>query len=146
MAAWITVETVLGSLCAAGGLAASVWMNDPPGISLPLWLAVDAVGAALLGIGLVRDLWLIVKARRAGRSARPERKSADKPICLESLLGALLVAVGLVCLATGVQRPMTPSLPVLVTGAGLVFIVSGLIKDVVLVFRIEKDHGNVILW
>lgn len=146
MIAIVTVETVLGAACIVVGAVAGLTTDAPPAFSVPLWLAIDASGASFLFVGLVRDLWLLVKARRAGRSARRERTGPEKPICLESLLGSLVVAVGLVFLALGVRHGFEPGWPGVAIWAGVLLVLSGLVKDVVLVFRIEKDHGNVILW
>jgi len=143
----ITLETILGALLIAGGAACLFFERAWPVIGLKFWQGVTYSGVTLLGIGLIRDIGLIVKARRAGVSAKKTREEgADKPICVESVVGAIIVACGLVCLGFGVQRPMRPTVPALVLYLGLIFVISGLIKDLVLVFKVEKDHGNVILW
>lgn len=143
---WITLETVLGALMIAGGILTSAFIDSPATYRIEFWQTFTWTGIGLLGIGLVRDIWLIIKARRAGKSARPERAADEKPICVESLLGSILVLAGLLFLGLDVHRTFEPGWPGILLFLGFLFVVSGLIKDLVVVFKVEKDHGNVILW
>ena len=112
-----------------------------PRIGVELWQAVTYTGVALLGIGLVRDLYIkfLVKAEAP-------KRAGEKLICLESLLGMLLVSSGLALYLLGVARPFEPEAATLGIALGVIFIASDWIKDVVVVFRRKKDHLNLIPW
>ena len=133
-------EAALGVLVAIG---CGVWRfaaGSPP-VVVELWQLITYTGVALLGIGLVRDLYIkfLVKADAP-------KRAGEKLICFESLVGALLVAKGLALLGLGVARSFDTEVATLGVYLGALFVVSDLVKDVVVVFKREKDHLNLIPW
>jgi hypothetical protein len=131
---WIGAALVLGSALWRFGFAA-------PEVEVELWQYVAYTGVAFLAIGLVRDL-----AIKFSRAPREPRSAGEKLICFESVAGALLVAAGLSLLGLEVHRAFHPTLASLGIWAGFIFVASGETKDVVMVFRREKNHLNLIPW
>jgi hypothetical protein len=133
-------EALLGGVVIAGS---AVWRiaAASPIVGVELWQLVTYTGVALLGVGLVRDLWIkfLVKA------AAP-RRTGEKLICLESLTGGLCVVAGLTLCGLGVARVFDVAAASLGVYAGVLLVASDFIKDVVVVFRREKDHLNLIPW
>lgn len=134
-------ELVLGTLTIAAGIVLRFTGLDRP-FPIELWQAVTWTGAAFLAMGLVRDLWIVATKTRE----KPVKKAGEKTLCFESGAGMLLVAAGLALLAVGVKRPFAPEAGWLVAYAGVLLIANGWTKDLVLVFRREKDHLNLIPW
>ena len=134
------IETGLGVLLA---LVAVVWRLgfESPEVEVDVWQYVTYTGVALLAVGLVRDV--IVKLTHRGP---PPRRAGEKLICFESTVGALLVASGLALLGAEVHRAFHPALASLALWGAFLLVVSGKTKDVVMVFRTEKNHANVIPW
>ena len=133
-------ETALGVLV-AGGCGAWRFAGGSPAVSVELWQLVAYTGVALLAIGLVRDLWIKFFIK-----AEAPKRAGEKLICFESLVGSLLVASGLGLFGLGVARPFDTSAATLGIYLGFLFVVSDAIKDVVVVFKREKDHLNLIPW
>jgi hypothetical protein len=133
-------EAALGVI---GAIGCGVWrgVGGSPPIGIELWQLVAYTGVALLGIGLVRDLYIKFFVK-----AEAPKRAGEKLICFESLVGALLVASGLGLFGLGVTRPFDTVAATLGIYLGALFVVSDLIKDVVVVFKREKDHLNLIPW
>lgn len=135
------LEAILGLLVAMAALGARFTGFDRD-TDVELWQYVTYTGAGFLAIGLVRDVLILI--RRGG--ARQPKRAGEKLICFESLAGSLLVVAGLALLLASVERQWHPSLSSLGIYAGAIFVASGGTKDVVLVFKREKDHMNLIPW
>ncbi|MBI3725287.1 hypothetical protein HY251_15250 [bacterium] len=135
------IEAALGLLVAGAALVFRFAGSDRE-VEVQLWHYVTYTGAAFLAIGLVRDMILILKR---GRTEKP-RHAGEKLICFESVSGALLVMAGMALYLVGVERAWHPDLSWLGVYAGGLFVVSGQTKDVVMVFKREKDHANLIPW
>src|SRR5688572_21721728 len=77
-------ETVLGVLL---GVGCGAWrfVAGSPAVAVELWQVVTYTGVALLGIGLVRDLYI----KFVVKPGAPKR-AGEKLICFESLVGSLL--------------------------------------------------------
>lgn len=99
------LEAAIGLLVAAAALGLRFTSFDRE-LEVQLWHYVTYTGATFLGIGLVRDV-IIILAK--GRTAKPLSKG-EKLICFESVAGALLVASGLALLALEVDRAWHPAL------------------------------------
>ena len=135
------LEAILGLLIAALALAARFTGFDRE-TDVELWQYVTYTGVGFLGIGLVRDVLIVIRRR----GARQPKHAGEKLICFESLVGSLLVAAGIALLLADVKREWHPALSSLGIYAGAIFVASGGTKDVVLVFKREKDHMNLIPW
>lgn len=133
-------EIVIGLLLAAAGL---VWRFafDPPERDVELWLLLTAAGGIYLAIGLVRDVMIKLFVKPG-----PPCKAEHPTICLESTIGPIVVAVGLAVLLIGIRFPFRPSYALLIVALGGLFAVSGLLKNVVVSFRIEKNHSSFLPW
>jgi hypothetical protein len=136
----MTLEARIGGALALAGAIGRFGFDARP-VEVELWEAVTYSGAAFLAIGLVRDV--AIKLLRRGTAPR---RSGEKLICLESLLGALLVASGLGLLAIDVRRAFHPAVASVAIWGALLLVLSGETKDLVLVLRREKDHANLIPW
>ena len=84
----------LGLVALATGVLAAIAGRLPSSLELGSLLAVAAL--ALLGQGLVRDLWLLTKQRRAVGTAPVEEARC---MCLESTVGLGGVVAGVVLAA-----------------------------------------------
>jgi hypothetical protein len=134
------IELVAGLVIALGALGLRLLGHDRE-VEVELWQYVTYTGAALLALGLVRDVLALpcrcqVKPHRAG----------EPTICVESLTGLLLVSSGLALYLLDVSRSWHPALSSLGFYAGALCVVSKRMKDTVLVLRREKDHANLIPW
>jgi hypothetical protein len=137
----MTPEAKIGGLLFVGMLAWRLGFTYPT-VDVDLWQYITYSGGAFLAIGLVRDVIIKLTAK----SACAPRRAGEKMICLESLVGPMLVFGGLVLLAVGVHNVWRPPVPMLGIYLAALFIVSGMTKDIVIVFRREKNHINVIPW
>lgn len=137
----MTPEAAIGALLI---VAMTVWRFSFPysKVDVEFWQYVTYSGGVFLAIGLVRDVIIKLTAKS---TCAPQR-AGEKMICLESLVGPLLVFGGLAALAVGVRELFRAPIPYLGMYLGVIFIVSGLTKDIVIVFRREKNHINVIPW
>jgi hypothetical protein len=126
---------------------AGLWLMAP---DLPDQLGVGnlllGTSALLLLQSLIRDLWLLVREKRAARPS-PHRKA--RCMCVESTVGATGVIVGIVLLGSGIDRSvvindwMWAPLVMVMMGTGFV------IKDYVLQWgplrvRRDRDHVNIV--
>ena len=140
-----TAEKIEGALIPVLGV--SVWMVAPEGPmktnagTLLLWSS-----ALLLFQSLVRDLWLLRKAKLADQ-INPVRKM--RCMCVESTIGVSGVIFGGVLLGTGVNHPilMHRWIWVLLTTATMA--VGFIVKDYVFEWnplRIlrDKDHMSIV--
>jgi hypothetical protein len=138
-------EKIEGGLILLVGVC--FWLFMPPYAELIKLGNVILVLASLsLVQSLVRDLWLLAKAKR-----KPSLIAAKKSfcLCLESVVGAGSVLIGILLLTTGIAQPVLItdgiwSLCILLTMA-----LGFAIKDWVIVWRPfgirrEKDHANII--
>ena len=134
-------EIVIGLLAAALSV---VWRFAWPyrTIDVQFWEYVTYAGAAYLAVGLVRDVLIKLLSKSGGEL----RRAGEPTLCLESAVGPLMVAAGLAVLLAGVKHTFHAPMPYLGVALGALFIVSGLCKDVVLVFRKEKNHSSLIPW
>ncbi len=135
----------LGLILLATGIVAAIAVHLPAELELGSFLAVAAL--ALLGQGLVRDLWLLTKQRKVGVDAHREEARC---MCMESTvgLGGVLVGVLLTAFAVPVTVQMAewawPLAGGHIWGAGFS------IKDVVIQWspwkvRRVKDHGSILV-
>lgn len=135
----------LGLILPAVAGVAAVAAKLPDRLEVGSFFALAAL--ALLGQGLLRDLWLLAKQRKAGRGVQQEEARC---MCLESTvgLGGVLIGVLLTALAVPVAVRMPewawPLAGGLVWGAGFA------IKDVVIQWkpwklRRVKDHGSILV-
>ena len=135
----------LGLIVSAAGGVAVVAKRLPEALEAGSLLAIAAL--ALLGQGLLRDLWLWSKQRRFVATAQPEEARC---MCVESTVGLSGVLAGVVLTAVGVsvQVPiaveMWPVMGVVVWGAGFAM------KDLVVQWapwklRRVKDHGSILV-
>jgi hypothetical protein len=130
------------------GVVAAVWVMaaELPGQigvgKLLLW----ASGLLLLQ-SLVRDVLLLIKARR---SARKEPQAAIRCMCVESTVGMTGIVIGAILFGVGFGRPILMGrwrwslVALVVLGAGF------LIKDFLLEtkpwrIRRHKDHLNIVV-
>jgi hypothetical protein len=134
------IEGILGALVLVASIAWRFALAHAS-VEVELWQVVTWTGAAFLAIGLVRDVVLRLTVER-----RPPVRAGEKLICFESVAGALLVAAGLALLALDVHRIFLVAQPTVASWAGALLITSGLTKDVVMVFKREKNHANIIPW
>ena len=102
-------------------------------------------GAVLLAVGLVRDVARIALAGRPV-AATPDPRPGELRLCLESTLGLGAVADGLLWRAWSAGPPVTPPLGALVLGLAAVAAFGHLTRNVVVVFRQEPAHRNVVFW
>jgi len=130
---------------AAVGILAFCARRLPSKIELGSLLAIAAL--ALLGQGLVRDVWLLTKQRKAAKAVKHEEARC---MCLESTVGLSGVMVGVVLTAVAVQVSVKmtawvwPAAGAVVWGAGFAM------KDMVIQWspwklRRVKDHGSILV-
>ena len=143
-----TAEKIELALIPAGG--GTVWLVAPgllPGYPSVGVLLLGASGLILFQ-GLLRDLWLLSKARRAARLEQHPRRQT-RCLCVESTVGVSGVVAGLVALGLGVPGSLAIDRwgwSLLVTG---VLILGFSFKDHVVGWRPwrlrrEKDHASLV--
>ena len=128
-------------------LAGLTWLAAP---LLPHQISVGTAlvwaSAMVLLQGLVRDLWLLAKARRAARVDVPRKARC---MCVESTVGVTGIVAGIVLLGAGIDRTFIVSR----RGWGLAVVaVLGVgfeLKDYVFEWRPfrlrrDKDHLNIV--
>jgi hypothetical protein len=108
-------------------------------------MLVVIAGAVLLASGLARDLARIVLEGRAV-AATPDRHPGELRLCLESTLGLSAVAGGLLWRCWSASLPLTPPLGALVLGLAAVAAFGHLTRNVIVAFRREPAHRNVVFW
>ena len=144
-AAIVRVERLVDLGLLAGGVAlmlfapaARVWIQ-------PSLLIVWA-GAALLASGLARDLARLALEERADRARPAAGGPKELRICLESALGGLAVAGGLAWRLTAPAGGQAIGLGAFVVGLALVVTFGHLSRNVIVVFRIDPAHRNILPW
>jgi len=126
------VTLATGGVLAARGIAPRMLEADVSEVFLG-W------GVGILGLGLLRDLYVLVtRGRGQCLACKGELK-----LCAESLLGVALVGLGLLALVLNVQRTFALSGGAIAMNAGAVLIISGLIRDRIVVFTREEDHRRI---
>jgi hypothetical protein len=137
------VELGLIVLAVAGVAAVAVKLPDR--LEVGSFFAVAAL--ALLGQGLLRDLWLLAKQRKAGNGAHQEDARC---MCLESTVGLSGVLIGVLLTALALPYSIKMAEWVWPLGGGLVWGSGFAIKDVVIQWgpwkvRRVKDHGSILV-
>ena len=135
----------LGLIPAVG---AAFWVSTPV---LPPRVEVGNLvlyaAALLLLQGLLRDLWLWVKAKRAMQMGSPR---VAQCMCVESTLGITGIAIGAILTTAGLGKPIVMDAWRWSVPAVLVMMIGFLIKDYVLEsspWRIRRDidHVNILI-
>jgi hypothetical protein len=143
--AWITwIER--GVDLAALAIGAALWAAAPAAraaVTGPMLVVL--AGVVLLASGLVRDLARIALEGRPA-AATPDRRPGELRLCLESTLGLGAVVGGLLWRAWSASPPLTPPVGALVLGLAAVAAFGHLTRNVVVVFRQEPAHRNVVFW
>jgi hypothetical protein len=138
-----------------------------PGLTLGIGAIFNAAGIQLLAQGLGRDLWILARRRLAptcgeacvvgksvglwrrllGRAASetvPTAPAKSAPVlCLESGLGAGLIAIGLLLMGAGATATVTTSPGAVVAVAGLWWLAGWALRDFVFELKRAPDHINV---
>ncbi|MFA6960015.1 MAG: hypothetical protein WC205_04595 [Opitutaceae bacterium] len=139
------IELIL--VAVATGAVAVFRDRLPSSLELGSLLAVAAL--ALLGQGLVRDLWLLRKQRRARAAGGAEEPHEEaRCMCMESTVGLSGVLAGVVLTAVGVAWPVMISPWVWPVAAAFVWGAGFAMKDLVIQWgpwklRRVKDHGSI---
>ena len=102
-------------------------------------------GVVLLASGLARDLARIALEGRPVATA-PDRHPGELRLCLESTLGLAAVAAGLGWRFWSAGAPAPVSLGGLVLALAAVATFGHVTRNLVVVFRQEPAHRNVIFW
>lgn len=135
----------LGLIAAATGSVALAARLLPDELEAGELLALAAL--ALLGQGLVRDLWLLAKQRKAARTARAEE---IRCMCLESTVGLGGVLAGVLLTALAVSFRVKTADWAWPLSGGLIWGAGFAIKDTVIQWspwklRKIKDHGSILV-
>ena len=138
-----TVERVELALIPLVGIACWFLASTFP-TSLPIGRLLLSMSGLLLFQGLIRDLWLLSRQRRA-------EKSGEKAqcMCLESIIGTVGILAGSILFGSGINQTISLSelswciVIVAVLGCGF------LLKDYVIEWnpwriRRDKDHMNIV--
>ena len=141
-----TAEKVEIGLIPLVGVA--IWLITlrlPSHISLGYLLLGSSV--LLLFQGLIRDLWLISNRSRRGQSGQAQQALC---MCVESTVGVMGVAAGLVILGSAIDFQLYVGSWVWSAVAVAVLIIGFAIKDFVFEwrpFRVrrDKDHLNIVV-
>ncbi len=102
-------------------------------------------GVVLLASGLARDLARIALEGRPVATA-PDRHPGELRLCLESTLGLAAVAAGLGWRFWSAGAPAPVSLGGLVLALAAVATFGHVTRNLVVVFRQEPAHRNVVFW
>lgn len=126
--------------------AALILLMPATRISLQPSMLVVWGGVALLGSGLVRDLARLALGERKPIKPPPQAGPKEFRICLESALGGLAVGGGLgwTIMAPGAPQPI--GLGTFVFALALVATFGHLSRNVIVAFRIDAAHRNILPW
>jgi len=108
-------------------------------------MLVVLAGVVLLASGLARDLARIALEGRP-RATAPDGRPGELRLCFESTLGLLAVAVGLGGRVWEAGPVLAVPVGGLVLGGAVVAAFGHLTRNLVVVFRREPDHRNVVFW
>jgi hypothetical protein len=139
------VERIVDVALLATGLALMVLAPATRVWIQPSLLLVWA-GAALLAAGLARDLARLALEAPAPAAPPPAGAPRELRICLESALGALAVAGGLAWRLAAPAGGQAIGLGAFVVGLALVVGFGHLSRNVIVAFRMEPAHRNVLPW
>lgn len=140
-------EKIELALVALAVCALAQWSGRLP-FSLELGSALAIGALALLGQGLLRDLWLLSRRRLTGGMQGPREEA--RCMCLESTIGLAGVIAGVVLTAAAVTIRIK-WVPWFWPGAGATVWIAGfLMKDMVIQWspwkvRRIKDHGSILV-
>jgi hypothetical protein len=135
----------LGLISAVG---AGFWAFAPALSSrIEVGILVMYAAALLLLQSLLRDLWLLVKSKRAAQMGPPR---AAQCMCVESTVGITGIAIGAVLTSVGLGKPIVMDAWRWSVPAVLVMMIGFLIKDYVLEtkpWRVRRDidHVNILV-
>lgn len=136
----------LGLIALVIGGVTALAKRLPGSLELGSLLAIGAL--ALLGQGLVRDLWLLAKQRKqTGGTAHQEEARC---MCMESTVGLSGVFAGVVLTAAGVSMMIPVNVWAWPLAGAAIWIVGFAMKDVVIQWspwklRRVKDHGSILV-
>lgn len=140
--AW--TERGLDGMALAAGLA--LLLAAPAARVLITWpMLVVLGGVVLLASGLLRDLARIALEGRPVATA-PDRHPGELRLCLESTLGLAAVVAGLGWRFWSAGAPAPVSLGGLVLALAAVATFGHVTRNLVVVFRQEPAHRNVVFW
>jgi hypothetical protein len=136
----------LGLVAAAVAAVATSAKRLPVSLELGSLFAIAAL--ALFGQGLLRDVWLLARRRRAGATAAHTEEA--RCMCMESTIGLSGVLVGVVLTAAGVPVVIPLATWTWPVGGALVWGAGFTMKDVVIQWspwklRRVKDHGSILV-
>jgi hypothetical protein len=137
------VELVLIPVIAAGFWWFAAALPDHLGLGRLLLSS----SALLLFQSLLRDIWLLAKARRRARSGAPR---VARCMCIESIVGMSGIVIGVMVFASGIGISLTMQRWSWSLFAAIVLATGFLMKDYVLEvkpwrLRRDKDHVNIIV-
>jgi len=140
----VRIERGLDGTALAAGLA--LLLAAPAARVLITWpMLVVLGGVVLLASGLARDLARIALEGRPVATA-PDRRPGELRLCLESTLGLAAVVAGLGWRLWSVGAPAPVSLGGLVLALAAVATFGHVTRNLVVVFRQEPAHRNVVFW
>lgn len=120
------------------GLAAGLWPMLPAWDGFSVGAGFLEFGLCILVAGLVRDLALQWMIRRGSMPTPPPAERMC--LCLESILGLLLVCLGLVFFTVETRVLEVPGgLVVLLAGAGV--LTSGLVAPYIVYLKRDDSHA-----
>jgi hypothetical protein len=103
-------------------------------------------GAALLASGLARDLARLALEERGDAPRAATGAPKELRVCLESALGGLAVAGGLAWRIAAPAGGQAIGLGAFVLGLAVVVTFGHLSRNVIVVFRIDAAHRNILPW
>jgi len=140
----VWIERGLDGTALAVGLA--LLLAAPAARVLITWpMLIVLGGVVLLASGLARDLARIALEGRPMATA-PDRHPGELRLCLESTLGLAAVAAGLGWRFWSAGAPAPVSLGGLVLALAAVATFGHVTRNLVVVFRQEPAHRNVVFW
>ena len=140
----VWIERGLDGTALAVGLA--LLLAAPAARVLITWpMLIVLGGVVLLASGLARDLARIALEGRPMATA-PDRHPGELRLCLESTLGLAAVAAGLGWRFWSPGAPAPVSLGGLVLALAAVATFGHVTRNLVVVFRQEPAHRNVVFW
>jgi len=141
----VRAERLLDAALLVTGIALMLWLPSARVWIQPALLIVCA-GAALLASGLARDLARLALEERPDGASPAAGARKELRICLESALGGLAVAGGLAWRLAAPSGGQAIGLGAFVVGVALVVTFGHLSRNVIVVFRIDPAHRNILPW